>query len=323
MKILALESSALAASVAVCEDEELIAQSFQRTGLTHSATLMPMAEDMLKNAGLTLAEMDVIAVAVGPGSFTGLRIGVSAAKGLAWVLDKPCAPCSTLESMAWQVAHMEGELCPVMDARRKQVYNARFRSEGGAPIRLTPDRAIAMEELAAIGADTFIRVGTCGGIDLNVKGGDVVVATGAVRQDGTSREYVPIEFPAVANLDVAWALKTAAEKLGYNCHTGVVQAKDSFYGQHSPATMPTAPDLLYKWEAWKRAGVLASEMESATAFCVAATRKVRCGSCFSVIWNQERRDAGLDNPICHDTERAIRTAVEALRILIAQDKARK
>ena len=148
MKILALESSALAASVAVCEDEQLIAQSFQRTGLTHSATLMPMAEDMLKNAGLTLAEMDVIAVAVGPGSFTGLRIGVSAAKGLAWALDKPCAPCSTLESMAWQVAHMDGELCPVMDARRKQVYNARFRSEGGAPVRLTPDRAISLEDLA-------------------------------------------------------------------------------------------------------------------------------------------------------------------------------
>ena len=148
MKILALESSALAASAAVCEDEELIAQSFQRTGLTHSATLMPMAEDMLKNAGLTLAEMDVIAVAVGPGSFTGLRIGVSAAKGLAWALDKPCAPCSTLESMAWQVAHMEGELCPVMDARRKQVYNARFHAQEGKPVRVTEDRAISLDALA-------------------------------------------------------------------------------------------------------------------------------------------------------------------------------
>ncbi len=147
MKILALESSALAASAAVCEDEELIAQSFQRTGLTHSATLMPMAEDLLKNAGLTLREIDVIAVAAGPGSFTGLRIGVSAAKGLAWALDKPCAPCSTLEAMAWQTAHLEGELCPVMDARRRQVYNARFRGEGGRPVRLTQDRAISVEEL--------------------------------------------------------------------------------------------------------------------------------------------------------------------------------
>jgi len=148
VKILALESSALAASVAVCEDEQLIAQSFQRTGLTHSATLMPMAEDMLKNAGLTLGEIDVIAVAVGPGSFTGLRIGVSAAKGLAWALDKPCAPCSTLESMAWQVAHMGGELCPVMDARRKQVYNARFCAQEGRPVRVTEDRAISLDDLA-------------------------------------------------------------------------------------------------------------------------------------------------------------------------------
>lgn len=147
MKILALESSAVAASVAVCEDEQLVAQSFQRTGLTHSATLLAMAEDLLKNAGLTAAEMDVIAVAAGPGSFTGLRIGVSAAKGLAWALEKPCAACSTLESMAWQVAHLEGELCPVMDARRQQVYNARFASENGSLVRLTEDRAISLSDL--------------------------------------------------------------------------------------------------------------------------------------------------------------------------------
>lgn len=137
----------MAASVAVCEDESLIAQSFQRTGLTHSATLMAMAENLLKNAGLALADMDVIAVAAGPGSFTGLRIGVSAAKGMAWALDKPCAACSTLESMAWQVAHMEGEICPVMDARRQQVYNARFSAKDGGPVRLTEDRAISIAEL--------------------------------------------------------------------------------------------------------------------------------------------------------------------------------
>jgi len=148
VKILALESSALAASVAICEDESLVAQSFQKTGLTHSATLMPMAEDMLKNAGWSLDEVDVIAVAVGPGSFTGLRIGVSAAKGLAWALDKPCAACSTLESMAWQVAHMGGHICPVMDARRAQVYNARFAAENGCIARLTEDRAISLDELA-------------------------------------------------------------------------------------------------------------------------------------------------------------------------------
>lgn len=148
MKILAFESSAAAASAALCEDDQLIAQSYQRTGLTHSATLMPMVQDLLKNAGMAREEIDLVAVAAGPGSFTGLRIGVSAAKGLAWALDKPCAACSTLESMAWQLAHMEGELCPVMDARRKQVYNARFRAEGGRPVRLTDDRAISLEELA-------------------------------------------------------------------------------------------------------------------------------------------------------------------------------
>lgn len=116
MKILALETSATAASAAVCEDEALIAQCFQRTGLTHSATLMPMVESMLKTAGLTLREMEVIAVAAGPGSFTGLRIGVSAAKGLAWPEDKPCANVSTLEAMAWQLSGMEGIVCAAMDA---------------------------------------------------------------------------------------------------------------------------------------------------------------------------------------------------------------
>lgn len=147
MKILALETSATAASAAVCEDESLIAQSFQRTGLTHSATLMPMVESMLKNAGMMLEEMDLIAIAAGPGSFTGLRIGVSAAKGLAWPLDKPCAGVSTLEAMAWQMVGMEGVVCAAMDARRQQVYNALFELKGDKPVRLTPDRAISLEEL--------------------------------------------------------------------------------------------------------------------------------------------------------------------------------
>ena len=149
MKILAIETSAVTASVAVTQEETLLAQSFQNTGLTHSATLMPMAADLLKNTGLTLEEMDVIAVAVGPGSFTGVRIGVAAAKGLAWPGNKPCAPCSTLESMAWQCAHPGGEICPVMDARRSQVYNARFLARDGGLERLSRDRAIGLEELAA------------------------------------------------------------------------------------------------------------------------------------------------------------------------------
>ena len=149
MKILALETSAVTASAAVTEDERLLAQSFQNSGLTHSATLMPMVSDLLKNTGLALQDMDVIAVAAGPGSFTGVRIGVAAAKGLAWPEDKPCAPCSTLESMAWQCAHVGGEICAAMDARRNQVYCARFRAEGGALIRLTEDRAMGLDELAA------------------------------------------------------------------------------------------------------------------------------------------------------------------------------
>ncbi len=149
MKILALETSAVTASAAVTEDERLLSQSFQNSGLTHSATLMPMVSDLLKNTGLALKDMDVIAVAAGPGSFTGVRIGVAAAKGLAWPEDKPCAPCSTLESMAWQCAHVGGEICAAMDARRNQVYCARFRAEGGALIRLTEDRAMGLDELAA------------------------------------------------------------------------------------------------------------------------------------------------------------------------------
>ena len=147
MKILALETSAVAASAAVCDDEALIAQSFQRTGLTHSATVMPMVDAMLKNTGITLAEIDLIAVAAGPGSFTGLRIGVSAAKGLAWPLDKPCAAVSTLEAMAWQLSGMEGIVCAAMDARRQQVYNALFELHDGKPVRISPDRAISLSEL--------------------------------------------------------------------------------------------------------------------------------------------------------------------------------
>ena len=147
MKILALESSAIACSVCLTEDAELIAQSYENSGLTHSRTLLPMAEELLKNCGVSLAEVDVIAVAAGPGSFPGLRIGVSAAKVLGWALEKPCAKVSTLEAMAWNLAFWPGELCCVMDARRKQVYNARFHSDGEAPTRLCPDRAISLEEL--------------------------------------------------------------------------------------------------------------------------------------------------------------------------------
>ena len=192
---------------------------------------------------------------------------------------------------------------------------------GGVKVSVTstgiggPSAAIAMEELVKVGAKTFIRVGTCGGMDINVKGGDVVVATGAIRAEGTSKEYTPIEFPAVANLDVINALVESAKKLGYNYHTGVVQCKDSFYGQHSPQTMPVSAELLNKWEAWKRLGCLASEMESAALFVVGSYLKVKVGSIFLVVANQEREAKGLENPVVHDTESAIKTAIEAIKIL--------
>ena len=182
-----------------------------------------------------------------------------------------------------------------------------------------PSAAIAMEELHQIGAHTFIRIGTCGGIKLEVQSGDVVIATGAVRMEGTSREYAPIEFPAVADFAVTQALVEGARELELPYKVGVVQCKDSFYGQHSPARMPVAYELEAKWEAWKRLGVLASEMESAALFTVASALGVRCGSCFHVIWNQEREKAGLDQKESHDTNAAVRVAVEGLRRLIRED----
>ncbi len=150
MLILALESSAKAASCALCRDEFLVAQAYQNSALTHSVTLLPMVEDMLKNCGVSLDQVEAVAVAKGPGSFTGLRIGVSEAKGLAWSKSLPCAGCSTLESMAWNLAHLEGqEICCAMDARRSQVYAARFRVEHGTPARLSEDDAVSLDELCA------------------------------------------------------------------------------------------------------------------------------------------------------------------------------
>ena len=184
-----------------------------------------------------------------------------------------------------------------------------------------PSTAIAVEELFACGADTFIRVGTCGGISLDVKSGDVVIASGAVRQDGTSHEYAPPEFPAVPDTEVLFSLVNAAKKLELPYHTGVVQSKDSFYGQHSPKRMPTSIALLEKWEAWKRLGVLASEMEASTLFTVCASLGARSGALFMSVWNQERYDAGLDSDgdETYDTERAIKVAIEALKALISSD----
>ncbi len=183
-----------------------------------------------------------------------------------------------------------------------------------------PSAAIAIEELSKCGAHTFIRVGTCGGMQEDVLGGDLVIASGAVRMEGTSREYAPIEYPAVPDVSVLNALLHAAKKSGLRFHTGVVQCKDSFFGQHEPEIMPVGYELQNKWEAWLRMGCLASEMESAALFIAGSFLRVRVGACFLVVANQEREKKGLSNVQVHDTLCAIETAIEALRELILTDR---
>ena len=181
-----------------------------------------------------------------------------------------------------------------------------------------PSAAIAIEELVRCGADTFIRVGTCGGMQEDILSGEIVIASGAIRMDGTGREYAPIEYPAVSDFEVTSALGQAAEELNMRFHIGVTQSKDSFYGQHSPETMPVSYELENKWNAWLRMGCLASEMESATLFIVGSFHRVRVGSVCMVMANQERARKNLPNPIVHDTDAAIRTAIQAIRILISK-----
>lgn len=212
----------------------------------------------------------------------------------------------------------------VADVREFTTYTGTLE---GVPVSVTstgiggPSASIAIDELSKCGAHTFIRIGTCGGMQENVLGGDVVIATGAVRMEGTSREFAPIEYPAVPDFNVTTALVSAANDLKIPHHTGVVQCKDSFFGQHEPEIMPVSYELENKWQAWLRMGCLASEMESAALFIAGAFLKVRVGSCFLVIANQERAKKGLPNKQVHDTEIAVKVAVEAMRKLIIQDKA--
>ena len=182
-----------------------------------------------------------------------------------------------------------------------------------------PSSAIAIEELSKCGAHTFIRVGTSGGMQTEVLSGDIVIANGAIRMEGTSREYAPIEYPAVTDFAVTNALVESAKEQNIPYHVGVVQSKDSFFGQHEPQIMPVSYELENKWQAWVRMGCLASEMEGA-ALCIAGSfLRVRVGACFLVIANQERAKLGLPNEQVHDTELAIRTAVGAIRKLIKAD----
>ncbi|MDR0397385.1 MAG: uridine phosphorylase [Oscillospiraceae bacterium] len=195
----------------------------------------------------------------------------------------------------------------------------------GEPVSVTstgiggPSTAIAVEELIRCGADTFIRVGTCGGMQPEVAVNDVVIAQAAIRFDGTSKEYIPVEFPAVADYSVLRALDLASRSLGDGVHIGVVQCKDSFYGQHEPERMPERDMLLSRWRAWTQAGCLASEMESATLFILGSVLKARAGAVLAVAGNQVNRK-GLPGVEFLGTEPAIRIAVEGLRILIREDK---
>ena len=170
---------------------------------------------------------------------------------------------------------------------------------------------------------TFIRVGTCGGMNENVLPGSIVIASGAIRAEGTSREYLPIDFPAVAHHQVVCALEQAARKLDMLYRVGVVQCKDSFYGQHEPEAQPVSAELRQKWNAWIRGGCLVSEMESAALFILGSARRVRTGTVLLVCANMERKKLGYEDPEFHDTAPAIETAVEAVRLLIRADAEEK
>ncbi|MCI2048702.1 MAG: uridine phosphorylase [Lachnospiraceae bacterium] len=221
------------------------------------------------------------------------------------------------------------KIAQYFDAPRLVADNREFTTYtgtlGGVPVSVTstgiggPSAAIAVQELVNCGADTFLRVGTCGGMQTDILSGDIVIASSSVRMEGTSREYAPIEYPAVADLDVVNAMVSASAKLGTRYHVGVSQSKDSFYGQHDPESMPVGYELQNKWQAWLRMGCLASEMESAAIFIVSQYLRVRAGALFLVMANQERERQGLENPVVHDMELPIRTAVEAVRILISKD----
>lgn len=219
-------------------------------------------------------------------------------------------------------AHFDNPVL-IADSREYMTYTGTL---DGVKVSVTstgiggPSAAIALEELVRCGADTFLRVGTCGGMQEEVLGGDIVIASGAIRMEGTSKEYAPIEFPAVPDVNVMNAMIQAAKKMNIRHHAGVVQCKDSFFGQHAPELMPVSYELTQKWEAWVRMGCLASEMESAALFIAGSYLRVRVGSCFLVVANQERAKKGLSNEQVHDTELAITTAVEAIRLLIAQDQ---
>ena len=191
-----------------------------------------------------------------------------------------------------------------------------------------PSAAIAIEELIKCGADTFIRIGTSGGMDLEVCGGDLVIASAAVRGEGTTAEYLPLDYPAVANFDVINALKLAADKLSSNelgnkYHIGIVHSKDSFYGEVEPENSPVGDNIKSRWDSYLKCGCLTSEMECAAIFAVGIARKARCGGVMTALWNVERSKLGLPDNITYDSTRAIKCVIDAIKILIEQDNNNK
>ena len=181
-----------------------------------------------------------------------------------------------------------------------------------------PSTAIAVEELVEIGIKNFIRIGTSGGMQLNVNAGDIVIAQAAIRQEGTSKEYAPIEFPAVANIELTNALKQAADELGYSNHIGIVHCKDSFYGQHNPKRMPVSYELENKWNAWIKAGALCSEMETASLYTVASILRVKAAAVLLVIWNQEKEKLGLSQETNFEIDKQIKVAIKAVSNIIKE-----
>lgn len=221
---------------------------------------------------------------------------------IAAFLDNPRYLTSKREYTIWN-GELDGELITVMST-----------GMGG------PSTAIGIEELKLCGADTLVRIGTCGGINPELIPGTLIIPTGAIRKEGTTREYVPIEYPAVPNYEVVFALQQAADRLKLPFKLGVSESKDSFYGQHNPDSMPVSSDLKQKWKAWQMAGAEASEMECAALFIVASVRRMRAAAVLNLCRNVEREITTGIADTDFDTTNAIRTAIEALRILINEDR---
>jgi uridine phosphorylase len=213
-------------------------------------------------------------------------------------------------------AHLDG--AALVAANRE--YTTWTGALQGEPVSVTstgiggPSAAIAVEELCNLGAHTLIRVGSCGAMQPGLRLGDVIVAQAAVRDEGTSAQYVPLAWPAVAHLDIVDALRAAATAAGVRHHVGTVQSKDSFYGEMDPGRMPIAAELQARWAAWVRAGVLASEMECAALLTVAAVRRVRAGAALAVVNAAPTVDA-MPDPARLPIDALIEVAVDAVRRL--------